>query len=191
MTQQDLANRDEASAVAARIEELLDSFGQADDPGVRARAEELVRAIVGFYGEGLSRVVRILHEFSEETGAELHQELAADALVGSLLALHELHPRRTEDRVAAALERVRLGSHTGGVDFLGIDEDFVVRLRLRGNSDGCPSSTVTVKHAIEEAIRGAAPEVAEIVVEGTDDSTPGPGDRRLLPLVPAESGAQR
>ena len=47
-------------------------------------------------------------------------------------------------------------SHGGNVQFLGIDGG-VARVRLEGSCDGCPSSTMTLKLAIEEAIQKAAP----------------------------------
>jgi Fe-S cluster biogenesis protein NfuA len=69
--------------------------------------------------------------------------------------------------VVEALDEVRpyLGSHAGGVELVGIDPDGVVQLRLEGSCDGCPSSTQTVKLAIERAIEEAAPEVTRVEVE--------------------------
>ena len=59
-----------------------------------------------------------------------------------------------------ALDEVRpyLASHGGDVELLGV-EDGVVRLRLEGSCNGCPSSAMTLKLAIEEAIARAAPDV--------------------------------
>jgi Fe-S cluster biogenesis protein NfuA/nitrite reductase/ring-hydroxylating ferredoxin subunit len=90
-----------------------------------------------------------------------------DDLVASLLVLHGLHPLNVEMRIARALDRVRpyLGSHGGDVKLLGVNEG-VVHLRLEGSCHGCPSSTVTMKLAIERAIEEAAPEVVRIEVEG-------------------------
>ena len=87
--------------------------------------------------------------------------------MASLLVLHGLHPRDTETRVVEALDKVRpyLGSHAGGVELLGVDPEGVVRLRLEGSCDGCPSSTMTVKLAIERAIEEAAPDVTAVEVE--------------------------
>ena len=48
---------------------------------------------------------------------------------------------------------------------LGVNEG-IVHLRLEGSCHGCPSSTVTMKLAIEKAIEEAAPEVVRIEVEG-------------------------
>ena len=93
--------------------------------------------------------------------------LTDDPLVESLLLLHDLHPLDVDARIQRALDRVRpyLGSHAGGVEYLGVS-DGVARLRLEGSCHGCPSSTVTVQLAIEGAVQDAAPEVAEVVVEG-------------------------
>ena len=45
------------------------------------------------------------------------------------------------------------------MELLGVTDDGVVRLRLLGSCDGCPSSSVTLKLAVEGAIEAAAPEV--------------------------------
>src|SRR6185437_8863092 len=58
-----------------------------------------------------------------------------------------------------------LGSHGGDVELLGVDDDGVVRLRLLGSCDGCPSSSVTLKLAVEGAIEAAAPEIGTIEVQ--------------------------
>ena len=147
-------------AVGTRIEELLGRIRSAGDPGTAETAEEVVRLVVELYGAGLERAVEL-------AGPEVTERLAGDELVASLLVLHGLHPRDTETRVVEALDKVRpyLGSHAGGVELLGVDPEGVVRLRLEGSCDGCPSSTMTVKLAIERAIEEAAPEVTAVEVE--------------------------
>ncbi|MBV9816956.1 MAG: NifU family protein [Solirubrobacterales bacterium] len=69
-----------------------------------------------------------------------------------------------ESRVREALQGVRpyLESHGGDVELLGI-EGSAVRLRLRGSCSGCPSSAMTLKLAIEDAIHAAAPEIEEVI----------------------------
>ncbi|HEY7213753.1 MAG TPA: NifU family protein [Thermoanaerobaculia bacterium] len=151
-------------AVSDRIEGLLAEVRAIGDPRARETAEELARLLVELYGAGLERMLAI----AGEAGAgEMIDRFAADDLVASLLILHGLHPQDAASRIAAALERVRphLGSHGGDVRFLGV-EDGVARLRLEGNCHGCPSSTITMKLAIERAIEEAAPEVVRIEVEG-------------------------
>ncbi|MFD8491672.1 NifU family protein [Amycolatopsis sp. NPDC059657] len=171
----------DAGQVGERIEQLLGEMEDVD------KAEDLVHTLMEFYGAGLSKIVEI-------GGAPLLERLIADDHVKGLLILHDLHPQSTVERVTAALETVRpyLGSHAGDVDLVGITDDGVLRLQLRGTCDGCPSSTVTVKYAIEKAIHAAAPEITDIEVSGVVAET-GPGGRTLLPLqalecpVPAES----
>ena len=56
--------------------------------------------------------------------------------------------------------------HGGDVELLDIDEAVgAVHLRLLGSCDGCPSSAVTLQHAVERAIVEAAPEIVTIDVE--------------------------
>ena len=152
--------------VGARVEELLATLrsGQAKDPA--PVAEELVGLLVGLYGDGLSHIVAALRE-QGAPGAAMLDRLTEDPLVESLLLLHDLHPLDLDARVQRALDRVRpyLGSHAGGVEYLGV-RDGVARLRLEGSCHGCPSSTVTVQLAITGAVQDAAPEVTDVVVEG-------------------------
>ena len=138
-------------AAGDRIEGLLQELGIVADPRVREKAEELVRLLMELYGSALARVLEIV----DDTGSAdaIFDRLAADDLVASLLVLHGLHPLNIETRIVHALDRVRpyLGSHGGDVKLLGV-KDGVVHLRLEGSCHGCPSSTVTMKLAIEKAM---------------------------------------
>jgi Fe-S cluster biogenesis protein NfuA len=174
--------------VGTRIEELLGRLRAAGDPGTADTAEEIVRLVVELYGAGLERTVEL-------AGPEVLERLVEDELVASLLVLHGLHPKDTETRVVEALDRVRpyLGSHAGGVELLGVDPAGVVHLRLEGSCDGCPSSVLTVKQAIERAIEEAAPEVTAVEVENLTRER-APQLLQIQPLytecaVPAEAAA--
>jgi Fe-S cluster biogenesis protein NfuA/nitrite reductase/ring-hydroxylating ferredoxin subunit len=152
--------------VGARVEELLDSLKSGGFGPAAAAAEELVSLLVGLYGDGLAQIMTVLSEHGPE-GADMIAALADDPVVESLLLLHGLHPLDVDARIQRALDRVRpyLGSHAGGVEYLGVT-DGVARLRLEGSCHGCPSSTVTVQLAITGAVQDAAPEVTDVVVEG-------------------------
>jgi Fe-S cluster biogenesis protein NfuA/nitrite reductase/ring-hydroxylating ferredoxin subunit len=157
-----------------RIERLLEEVHAMAGKPAWQRVDELIRLVVELYGTGLSRIVELLQV--DGTVEELRERLLADELVASLLLLHGLYPRDIATRVLAALEKVRpyLGSHGGDVDLLGIDEaGGVVRLRLGGSCDGCPSSMVTVKLAVEAAIKEAAPEISRVEVQGLAESNEG------------------
>lgn len=158
--------------VGERVEALLSSLRAAGGDAA-ATAEELVSLLVGLYGEGLEHVVAVLAA-SGAPGAGILTTLTDDPLVESLLLLHDLHPLDVGARIQRALDRVRpyLGSHAGGVRYLGVT-DGAARLRLEGSCHGCPSSTVTVRLAIEGAVMEAAPEVTEVIVDGMT-RPPGP-----------------
>jgi Fe-S cluster biogenesis protein NfuA/nitrite reductase/ring-hydroxylating ferredoxin subunit len=162
--------------VGERVEALLAELASTSDPATAGRAEELVGLLVEFYGAGLARILELLDE-------QAATPLLADKMVAGLLVLHDLHPQSTEERVLAALERVRpyLGSHAGDVEYLGLDPDGTVRLRLAGSCDGCPSSALTVKMAIEKGIEDVAPEVTKVEVEGV---TPAPASPLTAGAVP-------
>ncbi|MDQ2881684.1 MAG: NifU family protein [Actinomycetota bacterium] len=179
-------NTVDIQAVGERVEALLAQFASTSDPTTAGRAEELVGLLVEFYGAGLARILELLDE-------QAVTPLLADKMVAGLLVLHDLHPQSTEERVLAALERVRpyLGSHAGDVEYLGMDPDgTTVRLRLAGSCDGCPSSALTVKMAIEKGIEDVAPEVTKVEVEGVapDPASPltagaVPEGATMLPLL--------
>jgi Fe-S cluster biogenesis protein NfuA len=71
--------------------------------------------------------------------------------------------------------RPYLGSHGGDVELLDVSDEGVVTLRLLGSCDGCASSSVTLKLAVEGAIEAAAPEIIRIDVDtsATDAKQPG------------------
>jgi Fe-S cluster biogenesis protein NfuA len=160
-------------SAGARVEELLDGL-RAGPPSAALAAEELVGLLVGLYGGGLAAIVELLRE-QGEAGTAVLAAMADDARIEGLLLLHDLHPLDVDARIQRALDRVRpyLGSHAGGVQYLGV-ADGVARLRLEGSCDGCPSSTVTVELAIRGAVEDAAPEVTQVVVEGVA-AAPEPG----------------
>jgi Fe-S cluster biogenesis protein NfuA/nitrite reductase/ring-hydroxylating ferredoxin subunit len=131
-----------------------------------------------------------------ENSGRAFEVFAEDELVSHLLLLHGLHPLDVETRVVRALEEVRpyLQSHGGNVELLGIEEG-LARVRMEGSCDGCPSSAVTLKLAIEEAVLKAAPDLEGIEAEGVTEPKPaptivaGPMLRKKEKKRPEEDGA--
>ena len=158
---------DDVRAAGDRIEELFDRLQGSADPRTLATAEELLRSVSLLYGSGITRIV----ELAVDREPALMDAFVADELVASLMLAVGIHPESLASRVEAALERVRpfLGAHGGDVELLGVDdEEGAVRLRLLGSCDGCPSSAVTLRTAVETAILESAPEVVAIVVDQPD-----------------------
>ncbi len=73
-----------------RIAQLIEDLGALAGAPVRQRAEELVRRLIHLYGEGLRRLMRIFA--AEPLDPMARERLRADALLSSLLVLHDLHP---------------------------------------------------------------------------------------------------
>ncbi|HEV7192151.1 MAG TPA: NifU family protein [Jatrophihabitantaceae bacterium] len=167
--------------VGAHVEELLAHIGDLGGSLAAASAEELVRVLVDYYGAGIARI-------AELAGPDVVRSLTADPQVSTLLVLHGLHPLDLETRIEQALDGVRpyLGSHAGGVSFLGVDGHDVARLRLSGSCRDCSSSTATVQLTIEQALLAAAPELHGIEVEGVEDN----GDQTPLLQIGLRPGLQ-
>jgi Fe-S cluster biogenesis protein NfuA/nitrite reductase/ring-hydroxylating ferredoxin subunit len=134
----------------------------------RERAEQLVREVTDLYGAGLQRMMQL----SLSANPALAEAFTEDKLVASLLLVHNLHPHSVERRVSDALDSVRpyLGSHGGDVHLIEVADD-VVRLQFSGSCKSCPSSSVTLELAVEDAIRAAAPEVDTIEVVAADSNS--------------------
>jgi Fe-S cluster biogenesis protein NfuA len=158
-----------------RIEELVAKLETARDPSLRAAASELVDWLLELHGAGLHRMIEMV-EGTGAAGADLMGRFCRDDLIGQLLMLHGLHPVDLQTRVTEALARVRpyLKSHGGDVELLGV-ADGVVRLRLQGSCNGCPSSAMTLRNAIEGAIYQAASDIAGLEVHGVVDQPPAGG----------------
>lgn len=153
----------EVQARVSKVETLLERVESLPDPNIRTIVVELVQALLELYGDGLERM---LASGTRLGGEELVDAFVEDELVSHLLLLHGLHLVDLETRVQRALDEVRpyLKSHGGNVELLDVDGG-VAHLRLQGSCSGCPSSTVTLKLAIEEAIHKAAPDLEGIEAE--------------------------
>lgn len=68
-----------------------------------------------------------------------------------------------EDRIIAALDRIRPALQADGGDLEFIDfNDGVVTLRLKGACGSCPMSLMTLKQGIEARLRQEIPEVKSV-----------------------------
>jgi Fe-S cluster biogenesis protein NfuA len=153
-----------------RMEELIHALDKTADSPICRQARELVQIVLKMHADALEHVLDSIHH-NPLTGQQLIDCLANDPLISNLLILHGLHPLELETRVRHALESVkpRLGLHGGDVDLIGVTPEGVVQLRLEGNCHGCPSSQLTLKSSIEEAIYAAAPDITALEVEGAID----------------------
>jgi len=164
-----LSDREVQSRVG-RIEAQLAALERVEDERTRSTALDAVQGLVDLYGETLGRMMR---HMAQACGADVVAALAADELVGHMLLLHDLHPVALADRVRQALEEMRpyLRSHGGNVELLGVDAG-IARVRFDGSCHGCASSAATLRDAIEQAVRRAAPELEDVVAESEAPGEP-------------------
>lgn len=155
----------ERQSQAARIEALLQEIAAFPDARARGKMEELLRALLNLYGEGLARLLALTKQ-AETAGQALVGTFAGDELVGSLLLLHGLHPVELETRIHQALDKIRASTQARGVSLeLTCIENGVAYLWLTDNSHGCASSLNALKQRIEQSIYSAAPDLDEIRFE--------------------------
>jgi Fe-S cluster biogenesis protein NfuA len=143
----------------AELEARLAQLEALPESESRDLAIGAIQGVMELYGTALARIL--------ELAPEAAPLLGQDELVSHLLLLHGLHPVDVQTRVEEALESVRpyLATHGGNVELLSVTNG-VAYLRLNGTCHGCPSSTATLKQAIEEAIFKVAPDVERIEAEG-------------------------
>jgi len=69
-----------------------------------------------------------------------------------------------KEKIEDALEKVRpaLQADGGDVQFIDIDDEGVVKVKLTGACGGCPMSQMTLKMGIEKALKQSVPEVNRV-----------------------------
>ena len=70
-----------------------------------------------------------------------------------------------EEKVKNIIDSIRpnLQSHGGDIEFVGVDDDNAVRVRLKGACNGCPGAQMTLKMGVERLLKEKIPEVKEVV----------------------------
>ena len=70
-----------------------------------------------------------------------------------------------EEKVKSIIEAIRpnLQSHGGDIEFVGVDEDNNVKVRLQGACSGCPGAQMTLKMGVERLLKEKLPEVKEVI----------------------------
>ena len=144
------------TAVAARLDTLIQGFEAHPNEAVRNQALEMLALVDALHREGVRRLVEVLWQGSPTVLAQA----LADESVTLLLQLYDLAPLDADplEEAQAALESVRpyIASHGGAVEVLEVVAG-VVHLRLSGACQGCAGSAMTLKHGIEAALREGYP----------------------------------
>ncbi len=144
------------SEVLARIGDLAERLTNHPDPQVAEEVTELLDWVDAFHKEGLGRLVEMIRAWRGEIFLE---SVARDDITGLFLQVYGLGEdpdiaAGSAEAVAEALEEIRpyAESHGGSIEVESIT-DGVVKVRMLGSCDGCPSSSATLTHGVEEALR--------------------------------------
>lgn len=166
-------NSSEFQDRAGKIEKLLERVTALGDGDARSTALELVQSFMDLQGAAITHVMEILSDCGD-TGRNALAKLGKDPLVCGLMVLYGIHPVALEDRVKGAIEQVtpQLRKNSASVELLNVSES-LVRIKLEISSHGCGSSPNAAKQLVEQAIREAAPEIAEVIADGAPSNSAG------------------
>lgn len=69
-----------------------------------------------------------------------------------------------QDKILKALDEIRpaLQKDGGDVEFIDVDQDNIVTVRLTGACQNCPMSQVTLKEGIEKFVKSEVPAVKAV-----------------------------
>lgn len=70
-----------------------------------------------------------------------------------------------EARVKEVLNQIRpqLQADGGDLEFVSLEADGKVYVKLTGACDSCPMATMTLKQGVERVLKEAIPEVTEVI----------------------------
>ena len=112
--------------------------------------QQLKPAILGAIMEHYTSGAPLLHDAS--AGAEDADEFFEESDAETVAAIKELIDTRVRPAVA---------NDGGDITFRGF-KDGIVYLNMQGSCSGCPSSTATLRHGIQNLLRHYVPEVVEV-----------------------------
>jgi Fe-S cluster biogenesis protein NfuA len=113
-------------------------------------------------GEVISRL-----ESKEITGSEEMKEGSAIANNPLSIIAHTIPANETEHKIVETLEQYVKPAveNDGGMIVFRSFKDGIVALMLKGSCSGCPSSTLTLKSAVENMLTSMVPGVKEVIQE--------------------------
>ncbi len=137
-----------------RIETLVAEMEAISDPAVKAAAKELIACVMDLNAAAFERVVQVAARYGD-AGSRLIDGLIRDEAVSSLLILYGLHPQDFETRVRGALKNFE------GVKMISIEDGRIV-LRMESGDRS--------ESALRQAVAVAAPDLVDLIIEGTAQS---------------------
>ena len=177
--------------VLARISELAEQLVNHPDAKTADSVAELLDWIDAFHRDGLGRLVEMIRAWRGEIFLE---SVDQDEIVSLLLGAYGLGEARdivaeAFDAVGAALEPVRplVESHGGSIEIRSV-RDGVVQIHLAGMCETCPSSSATLTHGIEAALRESWPQFRRLeAVDIAESPDPDKADLVCVTVSPPQN----
>lgn len=164
------AHRDDPTQ---RLQALLVALESTRDDQTRQAAQQLVQAVLELHGAALADMLALVREAGTQPADTLLPRFASNPRVAALLLLHDLHPQDLETRARKAIERLRPVFGVRGVraDLVATAPGMVrVRVTASGQKTQRPAAA-EIRHDIEAALLTAAPDVAEVVIDGIETTS--------------------
>jgi hypothetical protein len=139
-------------AESAEIEQMLGDLRTQVDADAWQQVEGVLERLVRLYGVGLQRALEHARSSGADAGS-FDAAIAGDDLLGSLLAMHGLHPLTPEERVEKLVER--LGVSGDELMFVWLDDGRARLLSALGDEADC---------ALRKALGSIAPELEVEIV---------------------------
>jgi Fe-S cluster biogenesis protein NfuA len=166
--------------VLGRIGELAEELTQLPNRDIADQVAELLDWIDAFHRDGLGRLVEMIRSWRGEIFLE---SVSADEVVGTFLNAYGLGEggettAEATASVESALEQVRplVESHGGEIEVVSV-ADGVVKVRMKGTCDGCPSSSATLTYGVEQALKDNWTHFRRLeLVDATDQVDPAKAD---------------
>ncbi|PTQ55715.1 MAG: Nitrogen-fixing NifU, C-terminal:Rieske [2Fe-2S] region [Candidatus Carbobacillus altaicus] len=152
--------------LAREVDEAIQALSDMPEEH-KEKAFRVKKALEAYHAHALRRLVR--HVRQDEQGKALLYDALDIPAVYALFLMHGIIKQTVQVRVALALEEIRpyLHGHGGDVEIVEVAEP-VVYVRLHGACSGCSLSSVTLKNAVEEAIRSRVPEITHVLMAKDD-----------------------
>lgn len=149
-----------------RMGEIVEHLQATPESETKELAFELLDWVDGFHREAVVRIASMLP-------GDAVDSLAQDPVIARLFETYlaeEEEPDDLAESLEEALDEIRpyLHSHGGEMEVLGVAQG-IVRLRLMGSCDGCPSSTLTLTQGVEKILQERWPGFRGIEVEGAEE----------------------
>lgn len=159
----------EIDEALVRMGELIDQLQGLDEGDVKDSVFELLDWIDAFHREAVVRLASLVPTESLST-------LREDPVVAHLLETYleeEVDEEELLETLEEALDEVRpyIHSHGGEMEVVQVDGG-IVRLRLMGACDGCPSSSATLTQGVEKILKERWPAFRGLEVEGLEEEEP-------------------